>query len=267
LVKEIILEPVAQPLTKAQKRKLKQGQKQNNSLRLQHITAKSETQKRFFQKFPHYDVISLHGSPGTGKTFLALYAALKEIENTDTYNCVKIIRSSVAVRDAGFLPGSIKDKMAVYEVPYIEICTELYGRGDAYSILKQKNQIEFHSTAHMRGITFRDCVVIIDECQNMSFQELQTLLTRFGENCKMILCGDVYQDDLTSLRYKEQSGFRDILNVLKHVPSSTNVEFSVDDIVRSGFVKEFILARMNHHNEKSEVLLLEDITKSVSLQS
>lgn len=178
----------------------------------------------------------------THNTFLAMYKALQSLD--DDFRCVKVIRSSVTVRDIGFLPGNAKEKMAAFETPYAEICSELYGRGDAYEILKQKKLVEFHPTTHMRGITFSDCVVIIDECQNMTYQELNTLLTRVGENCKVILCGDVYQDDLTNPRYKEQSGYNDVIKILDRTGCSHRTKFEVNDIVRSGFVKQYIKAKI-----------------------
>lgn len=237
-------------LTKAEKRKLRKthNAEVNSSMKLAPITAKTPAQKYFLQNNKG-EVTVLHGCPGTGKTFLALYSALSDLKN-EQYKSVKIIRSSVAVRDAGFLPGSIKEKMAVYEAPYISISSELYGRGDAYGILKQKNLVEFMSTTYTRGMTFNDCVVVVDEVQNMSYQELNTILTRFGQNCKMYLCGDIQQDDLTSKRFNEQSGLSEILKVLRRT-NATIVEFDIEDIVRSGFVKEFIIAKLQDDNSIS----------------
>lgn len=255
-------------LSKSQKKKVNAAIKQvSNSIRLQRISPLTETQTKFFNNYNKYDVLSLHGCPGTGKTYLAMFKALENLDEDDKYKTVKIIRSNVSVRDVGFLPGSAKDKMAAYEAPYQAICGELYGRGDAYEILKTKKILEFHPTAHMRGVTFKNCIVIIDECQNMSYQELNTLLTRVGENCKLILCGDVYQDDLTSTRYNETSGYKDILQVLKGVKSCRNFEFTVQDIVRSGFVKEYILAKIRFEKGdrvKPVQTMLTEIAESVA---
>lgn len=247
-------------LTKAEKRKLRKHNhaevNANISMRLAPITAKTPTQKYFLQN-NRGEVTVLHGCPGTGKTYLALYSALNDLRE-DQYKSVKIIRSSVAVRDAGFLPGSIKEKMAVYEAPYHSICGELYGRGDAYGILKQKNLVEFMSTTYTRGMTFNDCVVVVDEAQNTSKNELYTILTRFGQNCKMYLCGDDKQDDLTSKRYNEESGYMYFLDILRKMKTVNTIEFGIEDIVRSGFVRELLETKYRlddennsrHHGDK-----------------
>ena len=217
------------------------GNKNNNGFRLQIITGKTETQRKFFKEFRNHQVISLTGFAGTGKTFIALGQALASVERDD-YKQVMIIRSAVASRNIGFMPGNKKEKMSVYESPYVGICSKLYGRGDAYAILRQKNIIHFESSSFLRGETFDDVVIIIDEAQNLSWQELYTILTRVGENCKVILCGDTKQDDLTSERYKEQSGYDLMLKKLSMLPAEYHlaINFNIDDIVRSGFVKELI---------------------------
>ena len=143
----------------------------------------------------------------------------------------------------GFLPGNQKEKMAVYEAPYVSIATKLFGRGDAYAVLKQKNLIEFISSSFLRGETFDDCILIVDECQNMSDQELHTIMTRVGNNCKIIFCGDVKQDDLTSERKKEVSGLRTFMQIIKNMREFEFVEFVADDIVRSDLVKSYIIER------------------------
>lgn len=219
----------------------KSKKQQNNGLKILPVTGKTSNQKLFFQRYKNYQVISLSGYAGTGKTFCALAQACKSIENGE-FQEVLIIRSAVPSRDIGFMPGNKKEKMGVYENPYISICSKLYGRGDAYSVLKQKEMIKFESSSFLRGETFDNMIIIIDEAQNMSYQELYTILTRIGENCKVIICGDTRQDDLTSERYKEQSGYDLMLKKLELVPSCFKINFEVDDIVRSGFVKELIIA-------------------------
>lgn len=218
----------------------KKNKKQNTGFKLNTITAKNDKQKQFFQIYNKFQVISLVGSAGVGKSFLALYQALKSVESEDFKN-VLIIRSSVPTRNIGFLPGNKKEKMEDYESPYVSLCTELYGRGDAYSVLKQKKLIEFESTSYLRGMTFNDTVIILDEAQNCSRGELYTLLTRLGENSKLIICGDTKQDDLTSERYREESGLTWALSKLRLIDAyHTTITFTPNEIVRSGFVKEFI---------------------------
>lgn len=228
--------------TKKRNKNEEAPQKPNTSLRLKPVTPLTTLQTAFFNVYHKYDVLSLTGSPGTGKSFLALFKSLDEYENNECYHKVVIVRSAVAGRAMGFLPGNSKEKMEVFEAPYISIVNDLYGRGDAYSILKSKGVIEFISSSFLRGTTWNNALVIVDECQNMSYQELTTILTRFGKDCKIILCGDVNQDDLTSERYNETSGYSKILEILERVKSAYSLTFGVDDIVRSGFVKEFIIA-------------------------
>lgn len=218
----------------------KKNKKQNTGFKLSSIVAKNDKQKKFFQHYNQFQVISLMGSAGTGKSFIALYQALKSVENED-YKNVLIVRSSVPTRNIGFLPGNKKEKMEDYEGAYSSLCTELYSRGDAYNVLKQKKIIEFESTSYLRGLTFNDTVVILDEAQNCSRAELYTLITRMGENSKLIICGDTKQDDLTSERYREESGLDWVQSKLRLLSQyHIAIDFTADEIVRSGFVKDFI---------------------------
>jgi phosphate starvation-inducible protein PhoH len=197
--------------------------------------------------FDHWDDgynMMLHGIAGTGKTFLGLYFALKEVVKANSqYKKVYIVRSTVSTRDQGFLPGSLKEKAKVFESPYVPICTKLFGRGDAYEILKGKGYVEFITTSYLRGETFDDCILLVDEVQNMGDGELHTVMTRVGENCRIIFCGDVKQDDLTSERKKELSGLRDFMKILHRMKEFEFVDFQVEDIVRSKLVKSYIVER------------------------
>jgi len=202
------------------------------------------TQETAFDAWDEGQNLMLHGIAGTGKTFLALYFSLSEIFARESYyNKVYIVRSVVPTRDMGFLPGSQKEKMRVYEGPYVDICNKLFQRGDAYEILKQKASVEFISTSFLRGSTFDDCIIIVDEVQNMSDQELHTVMTRVGENCRIIFCGDVKQDDLTSERKKELSGLKNFLKIIERMKEFKFIEFHAEDIVRSDIVKSYIIQR------------------------
>jgi phosphate starvation-inducible PhoH-like protein len=184
----------------------------------------------------------LHGIAGTGKTFISLYLALQDVtNNANDYNKVVIVRSVVPTRDMGFLPGNHKDKAKVYEAPYYIVANELFGRGDAYEILKQKNLVEFISTSFIRGTTLNDCVVVVDEIGNMTMHELDSVITRCGKNCKVIFSGDFRQSDLT--REQERNGLKDFMRILDRMKSFEYVEFDENDIVRSGLVKEYIIAK------------------------
>jgi predicted ribonuclease YlaK len=238
-------------LTKRQKRVLKQQGvlDTNNNLSSgfnvkENVQPKTDTQELAFDAWEDGHNLMLHGIAGTGKTFLALYFSISEILSKNAhYKKVCVIRSVVPSRDMGYLPGTQKDKMKVYEGPYYDICTKLFKRGDAYEVLKQRNSIEFMSTSFLRGSTFDDCILVVDEVQNMSDQELHTVMTRVGENCRIIFCGDVGQDDLTSERKKEVSGLRNFMKIISKMKEFKFVEFTVNDIVRSDLVKSYIIQR------------------------
>jgi predicted ribonuclease YlaK len=210
---------------------------------LKHIYPITENQVLTFDAYDRGDNIFLHGCAGTGKTFISFYLALREVMSGKTKRKkVVIIRNAQSSKDIGFLPGSEKEKLAVYEAAYKGICSELFHRDDAYEILKQKGILEFHSTSFLRGTTIEDAIILVDEVQNQRYVELRTVLTRTGDHSRVILCGDTKQDDLTSDRYKESSGLRDMMKVFQRMGHMSTVEFGVDDIVRSGFVKDFIIA-------------------------
>jgi phosphate starvation-inducible protein PhoH len=179
---------------------------------------------------------------GTGKSFLSLYLSLQAIlAKKSPYLKIVVVRSAVPTRDIGFLPGSLKEKIEAYEEPYKIIVSEIFGRGDAYGILKNKGQVEFVTTSYLRGITLDDCIVIVDEFQNCTFQELDTIITRIGENGKIIFSGDYRQSDLDKSR--ERAGMIKFLDILEKMYEFEFVEFDAEDIVRSGLVKSYIIAK------------------------
>lgn len=210
---------------------------------LQPVEPITENQVKTFNYYENGDHLFLHGCAGTGKTFCALYLAFKEVyEDNSQKKRVVIIRNAQSSKDIGFLPGNEREKLAVYESAYRAICSELFHRDDAYDVLKNKGLIEFHSTSFLRGSTINDAVIIVDEVQNMRYTEFRTVLTRTGDNSRVILCGDTKQDDLSSKRYNEESGLQEIMKVFDRMDTISTVQFTVDDIVRSGFVKDFIVA-------------------------
>lgn len=176
----------------------------------------------------------LSGSAGTGKSFLACFLAAEDMVNRVTDQII-IIRSAVPTRDLGFLPGNEKEKASIYEEPYYDIFAEVLCRGDAYEILKKKEIVFFRTSSYTRGITFRDATIIVDECQNMTLHELDSLITRVGDNCRIIFCGDFMQADL------KKNGMHSFLEILKRLKEDFDlIEFTSDDIVRSEFVKRYI---------------------------
>lgn len=210
----------------------------NTGLELTTIKPMTFTQARVFRDYEAGDHLVLNGYAGTGKTFLAMYLALRSIKNKD-YDKVMIVRSLVPTRDIGFLPGEAKGgKSEVYEAPYIGICNELYNRGDAYRVLKDKKTISFESTSFNRGITIDNAIIIVDEAQNLSLHEMNTILTRVGNNCRVIISGDYRQSDL--VKQEEKSGFKKALTRLQKMNQMSFVEFQIEDIVRSGFCRDWI---------------------------
>lgn len=221
----------------------KKLQHQQNHFSLKKIKPLTYNQEDTFRAFAEGQHLLLHGVAGTGKTYISLYLALNDIlRNNSPYNKIVIIRSVVASRDMGFLPGNIKEKTKVYEDPYREICDDLFGRGDGYDILRNKRLIDFGTTSYLRGLTFKDAIVIVDEAQNMNYHELDTVITRMGENCRIIFCGDFRQSDLAK---KEQSGLIDFMSIIDKMGCFNKIEFNVHDIVRSELVKNYIVTKMD----------------------
>jgi len=220
---------------------------QENSIQKQKFSLKeidpiTQNQKIAFQQWNKGQNLLLHGLAGTGKSFISLYLALREIYNYNSvYKHILIVRSVVPTRDMGFLPGSIKDKAKVYELPYQGICSDLFGRGDAYDILKTKHIVDFTTTSFIRGNTFHDTIVIVDEVNNLTFHELDSVITRLGNNCRIILCGDYRQSDL--IYNNDRSGLITFMGVLDMIKCFSHIEFQIEDIVRSGLVKEYIIAK------------------------
>ena len=209
-----------------------------SGLEIQQIEPLTRNQLAAFESESH---LVLFGVAGTGKTFVGCYLAFDDMAKKE-YEKLVIIRSAVPTRDIGFLPGTEKEKASVYEEPYKDIAVDIFGRGDAYQILKAKGLVEFMTTSYIRGITLRDAVIIIDECQNMSFHELDSIITRVGRNCRVILAGDFGQSDL------KNNGMGDFLAVLEWMNQFHFIEFGVEDIVRSEFVKSYITAKHDLDN-------------------
>ena len=214
--------------------------KQN--MELVEIGALTEIQGHFFNDYQSGRNQVLLGSAGTGKTFISLHQAFDEILNgKKSYRRVVIIRSAVATRDIGHLPGTLEEKQAIYELPYVGILTELFGRGDAYGLLKKTGAIEFMLTSYIRGITLDQTIVIVDEVQNMTAHELDSIMTRLGKDSKIIFAGDTKQTDFTKNSEKDHESF---FRVLKRMPKDFGFhEFEPEDIVRSGLVRRYIIEK------------------------
>jgi phosphate starvation-inducible PhoH-like protein len=188
-----------------------------------------------------YDICG-YGCAGTGKSFVALYLALLDVlnPNTETKRII-IVKSIASVRDPGALPGTLEEKVAPHELPYQNLLHELVGKYSTYQDMKDAGVIEFHSSSFLRGVTWNDTVVVLDECQNMTFPEIDSVMTRVGKNSKVFVLGDIKQNDLINSR-KEVSGFAEALKTGENMEEFSMVRFTVHDIVRSGFCKSWIMA-------------------------
>lgn len=215
---------------------------------LKTIQPLTDNQKKFFELYKNSQATLLHGVAGTGKTYIALYKALEEVlDKSSIYKRVVIVRSAVPSRDIGHLPGDEKEKTEVYQQPYIEICDDLFGRGDAFQRLQEQHAVSFMITSFVRGITLENSVIIVDECQNMTDMELNSIITRVGDRSKIIFCGDFRQSDL--YKKTDMSGLKKFMVIADMMPSFKNIEFEVEDIVRSDLVKEYIIARMQYEEK------------------
>ena len=210
----------------------------------------TDNQKGLFDSYAAGKNLIAYGAAGTGKTFITLYNALKDVLDDNTpYERIYIVRSLVATREIGFLPGDYEDKSDIYQVPYKHMVKYMFQMSsDAdfemlYGNLKSQDTIKFWSTSFLRGTTLDNAIVIVDEFQNLNFHELDSIITRVGENSKIMFCGDASQTDLQ--KTNDKNGIVDFMNILRKMPSFDIIEFGIDDIVRSGLVKEYIIAKLD----------------------
>lgn len=221
-----------------------------NSELLLDIEPLTENQKKLFTSYSQGKHIVAYGAAGTGKTFITLYNALRDVLNDITpYEQIYIVRSLVATREIGFLPGDHEDKSSLYQIPYknmVKYMFQLPTETDfemLYGNLKQQETVKFWSTSFVRGTTLDNSIIIVDEFQNLNFHELDSIITRVGENTKIMFCGDATQSDL--VKTNERNGISDFMNILRKMPSFDVIEFGIEDIVRSGLVKEYLVAKMD----------------------
>lgn len=208
----------------------------------------TDHQKDFFSAYKRGDYfVALHGVAGTGKTFIALYKALEEVlDKSNPFNKIIIVRSAVQSREIGHLPGDVSEKMEIYQQPYRQICETFFGRKDAWDRLEEQGHIEFISTSFIRGMSFDDAIIIVDEMQNMNFEEIDTVMTRVGHRSKIIWCGDYRQTDLR--KAGDKTGILKFFDIAAKMRAFTRIEFTADDIVRSSLVKDYILAKLDYED-------------------
>ena len=233
-----------------------QRNKPNNHLKLRIDDLKTfdpltQNQKIFFDAYKRGDYfVALHGVAGTGKTFIALYKAIEEVlDKSNPFNKIIVVRSAVQSREIGHLPGDVNEKMEIFQQPYRQICETLFGRKDAWDRLEEQHHIEFISTSFIRGMSFDNAIIIVDEMQNLTFEEIDTVMTRVGHMSKIIWCGDYRQTDLNKKK-NDMSGILKFFDIAMHMKAFTKVEFTPDDIVRSSLVKDYILAKLKIEDQE-----------------
>ena len=238
-------QPIGVGLTAKQMRR----KKPINADLLVDIEPLTDNQKRLFDSYSQDKHLVAYGCAGTGKTFITLYNALSEVLDTTTpYEKIYLVRSLVSTREIGFLPGDHEDKSFLFQVPYKNMVKYMFQMpSDAdfemlYGNLKSQDTISFWSTSFIRGTTFDNAIIIVDEFQNLNFHELDSIITRVGENTKIMFCGDATQTDL--VKTNEKNGIVDFMRILRAMPSFDVIEFGLEDIVRSGLVKEYIVAKI-----------------------
>jgi len=202
----------------------------------------TDKQREAFLSWREGDHLVLTGTAGTGKTFLALYLALEEVMDKSTpYDKVQIIRSVVPTREVGYLPGTLEDKLNAFTGPYRAICTELFDDVKAYEKLVHNGYIGFDSTSYIRGVTYDNCIIVVDEMQNLNFHELDSVITRIGQATKIIFCGDYHQSDFK--QEKDKQGVNTFLEILDNMRHFSIISFGWEDIVRSDFVRDYIMTK------------------------
>jgi phosphate starvation-inducible PhoH-like protein/PhoH-like ATPase len=227
----------------SKKQKLEIGT--SNLISIKPIT---DNQKLVFETWKQKKNQFLFGCAGTGKTFISLYLALQDVMNLQTkYDKVVLVRSLIPTREIGFLPGDEEDKAALYQVPYANMVQFMFQQPNEqafsmlYDKLKQQGSLYFLSTSFLRGLTFDNSIIIVDECQNLNFHELDTIITRVGQDSKIVFCGDFDQTDLS--KTSEKNGLHDFLRILEEMEEFNCVEFDIGDIVRSGFVRNYLIQK------------------------
>ena len=243
--KKKVEQPIGVGLTSKQ---MKRKKPLNTDL-MRDIEPLTDNQQILFNAYAENKNLVAYGCAGTGKTFITLYNALRDVLDQNTpYEKIYIVRSLVATREIGFLPGDHEDKSYLYQIPYKNMVKYMFQMPDdasfemLYSNLMAQDTVDFWSTSFIRGTTFDNTIILVDEFENLNFHELDSIITRVGENSKIIFCGDATQSDLKNTQ--ERNGIFSFMEILKNMPSFDIIEFNAGDICRSGLVKEYIIAKL-----------------------
>ena len=238
------------PATSSMSAKQMRRKKPINLDHLKIIEPLTPNQEIVFEAYAEGKNLVLHGAAGTGKTFISLYLALQQVlDPASPYEKVYMVRSLVPTREIGFLPGDHEDKSNLYQIPYKNMVKYMFEMPDdaafesLYDNLRAQETISFWSTSFIRGVTMDKCIIIVDEFSNLNFHELDSIITRVGEDCKIIFSGDYTQSDL--IKSNERTGVLDFMKILQSMPSFDCVEFGIEDIVRSGLCREYLISKIN----------------------
>ena len=229
--------------------------KRTLSLELMHkMHPLTDNQAKLFDSYERGQNILAYGSPGTGKTHVLLYNALKDVLNERTpYDKIIIVRSTVQSLEIGFVPGNVGEKIAPFESPYKHMVKSMFDLNTdedfemLYGLLKNENVLDFMCVSFLRGTTFDNCILIVDECQNLNYHHLSTIITRVGQDSKIFFAGDSKQSDL--VKQSERKGFLDFAEVLKRMEEFDLVQFGIEDVIRSGIVRSFLIAEHEYEQE------------------
>ena len=239
---------VSNPVPFGMSNRIMQRKKPINLEFMKKIEPLTDNQEKLYEGYKLQQNIVAYGVAGTGKTFITLYNALCDVLNERTpYEKIYLVRSLVATREIGFLPGDHEDKSSLYQIPYKNMVKYMFEMPDdaafemLYGNLKTQGTISFWSTSFIRGTTLDNAIIIVDEFQNLNFHELDSIITRVGENSKIMFCGDASQSDL--VKTNERNGIVDFMRILQSMPSFDIVEFGIEDVCRSGLVKEYLIAK------------------------
>ena len=245
--------PVKRRKTPTQVSMSQKQMRRKKPINLEHLSTiepLTDNQKKVFDAYHEGKNLVLHGAAGTGKTFISLYLAMQTVLDPSTpYEKVYMVRSLVPTREIGFLPGDHEDKSNLYQIPYKNMVKYMFKMPDdssfemLYDNLRAQETVSFWSTSFIRGVTLDKCVIIVDEFSNLNFQELDSIITRVGEDAKIIFSGDYTQSDLT--KTNERTGVLDFMKILQTMPSFSCTEFGIEDIVRSGMVREYLVSKIN----------------------
>jgi len=237
------------PVPPGMSKKLLRRKRPINEKYLLDISPLTDNQELMFKAWEEQKNLFVYGSAGTGKTFIAMYLALKEIlSNKTSYEKLYVVRSLVPTREIGFLPGDHEDKAHLYQIPYQNMVKYMFKMPDdpafemLYDNLKAQETISFWSTSFLRGTTLDNAIVLVDECQNLNFHELDSIMTRVGNDSKIIFAGDIAQTDL--VKTNEKNGILDFMKILEIMDEFANIEFDVNDIVRSGLIRNYIITKL-----------------------